>query len=401
MLTIRLRFLFALVALATGLDYSAQAADMNYVGIWNTTTDYPIGNVVTYNKAIYYSKRGSPRTPNRNKIPDQKSGWWEPVGTIGNTIHNGNGVPSTEVGNIGDFYLDIAGVDLYGPKTTLGWPQSFVSLIGPQGEPGPIGPVGPSGNNGADGQDGATGPAGPPGRDGENGQNGAPGAQGAAGPVGPPGPSGKDGMDGVPGPPGFVRVYDANNQDLGLVVALPGYSLVTFIPEGNLIIPWLDDDTIPPLSAYNGVIFTTSDCSGESWAYRGKTETSPTSGRWSRYVYMDEELPVAVSYSLLDASNMQSCLTYTGDESSRLSRDWLCSNLYPPMENYCFQKAGTAFSCVKTQSGWLPGNSSGSQPRDMCNFGPGPGWLVRVSEITPVLLPFSLPVTRPFSLSAD
>ena len=202
---------------------TAQAALMNYIGNWSTTTTYPAGNVVTYNKAIYYSLKSNPRAPNRNKIPDKEPSWWQPVGTVGNTVHNGNGAPSVTVGNIGDFYLDVASVNLYGPKTTLGWPASFVSLVGPQGDPGPQGPqgipgatgaIGPEGPQGPQGEQGIqglagpqgaqgpAGPQGPQGATGEQGQKGDKGDQGIAGPVGPSGPKGETGAQGPQGPQG-------------------------------------------------------------------------------------------------------------------------------------------------------------------------------------------------------
>jgi hypothetical protein len=228
-------------------SFTAQAAYMNYMGIWNTTTTYPLGNVITYNKAIYYSKQSSNRAPNKNKVPDKQPSWWEPVGTIGNTIHNGLGVPSTAVGNIGDFYLDVASVNLYGPKTTLGWPQSFVSLVGPQGEDGPQGPQGatgpagsqgPQGERGVAGDVGHAGPAGPQGIQGENGANGVVGPAGSQGEKGDPGvagPVGPVGNDGALGPkgdkgdagptgPSFASTFEYKTGDTG-----PGGGTIFFV----------------------------------------------------------------------------------------------------------------------------------------------------------------------------
>ena len=223
MLTRIVQFLSILVLLLLGQSITAQAALMNYIGNWSTTTTYPAGNVVTYNKAIYYSLKSNSRAPNRNKIPDKEPSWWQPVGTVGNTVHNGNGAPSVTVGNIGDFYLDVASINLYGPKTTLGWPASFVSLVGHQGDPGPQGPqgipgapgaMGPEGPQGPQGEQGIQGPAGsqgergpvgpqgPQGVQGEQGQKGDKGDQGIAGPVGPSGPKGDTGAQGPQGPQG-------------------------------------------------------------------------------------------------------------------------------------------------------------------------------------------------------
>jgi hypothetical protein len=44
-------------------------------------------------------------------------------------MFSGSGVPSSTLGNPGDFYLDLATGDLFGPKTFSGWAPG-VSLIG-------------------------------------------------------------------------------------------------------------------------------------------------------------------------------------------------------------------------------------------------------------------------------
>ena len=50
-------------------------------------------------------------------------------------IHSGVGAPSKEVGNIGDYYLDISNTNLYGAKTAQGW-GTPISLKGIQGAKG-------------------------------------------------------------------------------------------------------------------------------------------------------------------------------------------------------------------------------------------------------------------------
>lgn len=37
-------------------------------------------------------------------------------------VLSGGGAPSSDLGERGDFYLDVKGLVLYGPKTTNGWP---------------------------------------------------------------------------------------------------------------------------------------------------------------------------------------------------------------------------------------------------------------------------------------
>jgi hypothetical protein len=132
-------------------------------------------------------------------------------GADGHTILHGAGTPDDSLGTDGDFYLDDAAFDLYGPKVGGAWPAVGTSLIGADGATGPPGADGAIGPPGADGIDGATGPPGPPGADGIDGIDGIDGATGPPGPpgadgidgaTGPPGPPGADGIDGATGPPG-------------------------------------------------------------------------------------------------------------------------------------------------------------------------------------------------------
>jgi len=66
------------------------------------------------------------------------------AGAGANTILHGTGVPGSGVGAVGDFYIDTAASNIYGPKTSGGW-GSPTSLIGPAGANGT------NGTNGADG----------------------------------------------------------------------------------------------------------------------------------------------------------------------------------------------------------------------------------------------------------
>lgn len=59
-------------------------------------------------------------------------------GTDGNTVLNGTGAPSGGTGVDGDFYVDTAAWDIYGPKTAGAW-GAGESLIGPQGPTGASG----------------------------------------------------------------------------------------------------------------------------------------------------------------------------------------------------------------------------------------------------------------------
>jgi hypothetical protein len=57
-----------------------------------------------------------------------------------NTILNGLGAPGTSLGSIDDFYVDVAGWRIYGPKEAAptGW-GTGASIVGPAGPMGPVG----------------------------------------------------------------------------------------------------------------------------------------------------------------------------------------------------------------------------------------------------------------------
>ena len=79
-----------------------------------------------------------------------------PAGTDGSIIYSGNGLPSTSVGKLGDYYLDRNTGNLYGPKTSAGW-KDFMTLIGAKGAKGDKGDKGDNGATGATGAAGASG----------------------------------------------------------------------------------------------------------------------------------------------------------------------------------------------------------------------------------------------------
>lgn len=73
-----------------------------------------------------------------------------PAGNDGKTIRNGTSAPAGGLGVDGDFFINTATNQLYGPKTGGSW-GSPVSLIGPTGATGATGPAGADGADGADG----------------------------------------------------------------------------------------------------------------------------------------------------------------------------------------------------------------------------------------------------------
>lgn len=67
-------------------------------------------------------------------------------GKDGSLIYSGTGVPHVSTGKVGDYYLDVANGNLYGPKTDGGW-GSFFNLKGEKGEEGPKGEAGEKGSS--------------------------------------------------------------------------------------------------------------------------------------------------------------------------------------------------------------------------------------------------------------
>lgn len=76
---------------------------------------------------------------------------WTPIAGGGstNTVLNGVGAPAPLLGNNGDFYIDTATYNIYGPKTAGVWgaPTSLVGPAGPAGAPGAPGAPGTNGNS--------------------------------------------------------------------------------------------------------------------------------------------------------------------------------------------------------------------------------------------------------------
>ena len=157
----------------------------------------------------------------------------------GNAILSGNGVPDASLGKVGDYYLDLSGVNLYGAKTAEGWgnPISLRGLKGDKGNDGQNGTDAPVPNikggywyigetntgikaEGKDGSNGSNGSNGTNGKDGKDGKDGitptisadgywvvngqktdikAKGTDGTNGSNGSNGTNGKDGKDGKDG----------------------------------------------------------------------------------------------------------------------------------------------------------------------------------------------------------
>ena len=164
-----------MLMLLASISIAQAAVTINsYQGAWNSKVTYAAGNVVTYKTQTFLSLLGA----NVNQNPITTSSYWRLLGTNGNTVKNGVGVPAVSIGNIGDFFIDTTNKRFYGPKTSAGWPASFVSVVGPQGPQGIQGLRGPTGPVGAKGATGPTGPIGPAGSQGATGATGAAGVDG-------------------------------------------------------------------------------------------------------------------------------------------------------------------------------------------------------------------------------
>lgn len=129
--------------------------------------------------------------------------------SVANTILNGKGAPTSNIGINGDFYIDISNFTIYGPKTKNRWPAP-VSMRGPSGTstdrvtnvPGTPGEKGEKGAKGDKGESGAAGSPGAKGDAGAKGETGAKGDAGAKGDTGAKGDSGAQGEAGAKGDTG-------------------------------------------------------------------------------------------------------------------------------------------------------------------------------------------------------
>ena len=67
--------------------------------------------------------------------PKTAEGWGAPVslkgapaGQSGSKIYSGSGAPAADKGIEGDWYIDTVNKRLYGPKTSTGWPTTYIGL---------------------------------------------------------------------------------------------------------------------------------------------------------------------------------------------------------------------------------------------------------------------------------
>ncbi len=177
-----------------------------------------------------------------------------------NTVLNGKGAPSNNLGINGDFYIDTRSLLISGPKAGGKWPtarslqgangtngtdgrngndaknvstaSNVAGPSGPQGERGEKGVDGVAGANGAVGSAGVAGSTGPAGATGPAG-SGSTGAQGAAGSNGSAGATGLTGSRGETGTVGPSEVTDTSIPSWTLQTAT-GFGFATSTGFGLL-----------------------------------------------------------------------------------------------------------------------------------------------------------------------
>jgi len=178
----------------------------------------------------------------------------------GASLLTADGPPSSDVGVIGDVFIDTSQYELYGPKQNGGWGtpialRGAVGEVGPQGDIGPRGEVGPTGLSGPQGNPGPQGDIGPQGEVGPTGLTGPqgnPGPQGDIGPQGEVGPTGLTGPQGNPGPQGDIGPQGEDGLD-------GANGTLSFAYK------YLFSGSTPPFSDMPGAVAMFTDDSGAGW----------------------------------------------------------------------------------------------------------------------------------------
>lgn len=209
--------------------------------------------------------------------PPGPTGPTGPAG-VGAAWQQGSGVPGAGVGSNGDFYLNTANGDIYGPKTAGAWGAVIFNIA--QGQQGPAGPAGAAGATGAAGAAGRTVLSG----------SGAPGAgvgangdffidttnwviygpkaggawPGGASLIGPTGATGSQGPTGPTGLAGVVTLAPSVTDILNLV----GQELSADDPGGDRLLFWDDSESkATHLSVGPGIVFDGTTLRVEEWLW--------------------------------------------------------------------------------------------------------------------------------------
>lgn len=348
------------LALSATITANAATPVQKYTGEWQPDKKYTRGTMVVLNNQTWLCMKAcTANAPGSN--PDS----WARIA-------------STEPGPKGDT----------GPQGPQGV-QGVQGEVGPQGPIGPVGPVGPQGAQGIQG---------------EQGPMGATGSDGAQGPMGPAGPRGLQGAQGPAGPAGAsggIKVYDANNQYLGLSVLPNNSGGMVFSSDLNLFYNlnaiWTEEYNSAPTnfadinnpSLQVSPFYETNDCSNTPLLV-GQVVTSPASNFITK---------IGTTYGVVNPGEIYS------DGSVISSR---AMNVYNCTAGQWYQNlpANTSAQCVTRNATYvtLQGTTACSAhglsiPCYECvqdtftvtNY----GWTLQKFTFTPVTLPFTLPVALP------
>ena len=267
-----------IVVIPLGAEVNIEAP-IKWQGEWTEGTLYKTGDGLQYNGSSYICLQG--HAASTSNAPPNDS-FWSLMATKGNKGDEGS--------------------------------------IGPQGIPGPVGAAGPQG---IPGPVGATGPQGIPGPVGATGPQGIPGPVGATGPQGIPGPVGATGPQGVQGPAGSsgVQVYDANNQNLGMLLSFTETGNYFTVFNSNINLPIrISKDTgeLYKDGSLTGIHVNTATCGNNPSHVRlgsagaGLLESNPHSPSSGTFPYVSYEYPrisfTPASWSYRRIDNQSSCV---------------------------------------------------------------------------------------------
>lgn len=229
----------------TGAQGPAGPAGMTFRGLYSSTTNYALGDGVTFGQSGYVSlaANNTGNTPSQSPAqwglfatgvagatgatgatgPEGPAGAAGPQGPVGPTGPQGSAGPQgPAVANYLGTYASSTNYTLHDAVNFQG--STYVSLVtgnlgntpslsptdwgllAAQGLQGLQGVAGPTGATGPVGPAGAMGPAGPTGATGGSGPSGLQGLQGLTGPQGPVGPAGPAGSVGVT----YLGVWSSN-----------------------------------------------------------------------------------------------------------------------------------------------------------------------------------------------
>ena len=149
-----------------------------------------------------------------------------------------------------------------------------------------------TGPQGLQGEPGLKGDAGPIGPQGEKGERGESGAKGETGAQGAKGDTGAQGLPGVAGPTSTLSVFDRNGSNLGLFTSYNSYSQRIVVKTSNEL--WeIDLGSGQIATAFP--IYTTNDCSGNSYTVGAVADAVFVDGRGGGLVKVLRSAPITIA----------------------------------------------------------------------------------------------------------